>query len=279
MTVHIVTDSTCDLPNEILEELNIHYVPLNVHFGEEGYKDKLELEANDFYKKLIENKESIHPSTSQPSPGDFVSKYQEIANEEDVIISIHLSSKLSGTYQSANLAKDMLPNYDIRVVDSETASIAMGLLVIKAALEKDKGASSSEILEKIEKSKNEITLNFLVDTLEYLQKGGRIGKAQALVGTLLDIKPILTLTDGQITPLEKVRNKKKAIRKMLDFLYEEKGDQPVTVGVLYSGSKEERNFLIDQIKQKFNCKKIIDHPFGSVIGVHVGPDALGVCLL
>ncbi|ACB84929.1 DegV family protein [Natranaerobius thermophilus] len=279
MTIHIVTDSTCDLPKEIIEKYSINVVPLNVHFAENTYKDKIDLFPDEFYQKLVNSQE--HPETSQPSPGDFVNCYQEIAGEKDQILSIHLSSELSGTFQSANIAKEMLPDLDITVIDSKLASLAMGLLVKKAAEAREQGASMEEIVDKIDVLKEKITLYFFVDTLEYLKRGGRIGKAQALVGSLLDIKPILTINnEGIIEPIDKVRTKKKAINKVIDLLKEAKGDVNVTAGILYSGNEQENLDMIKtKISEEFNCEDMVISPFGPVIGVHVGPGAFGVCMI
>ncbi len=277
MAIHIVTDSTCDLPGYILSEYNINLVPLNVHFDENTYKDKFDLKSEEFYQKL--EKSSVHPETSQPSPGEFVSCYQDIASPKDTIISIHLSSKLSGTVQAANIAKEMLPEFDIRIIDSHLASLAMGLVVKDAAEARNKGNDASEIIDKIYHLLDEVTLYFFVDTMEYLQKGGRIGKAQAFMGSLLDIKPVLTIDSGEIVPVEKVRTKKKAIAKVIELLQEEKKKDNVQTGLLYSGDQLNLIENIEtQIMENFNCQGTVISPFGPVIGVHLGSGAIGICM-
>ncbi len=276
MAIHLVTDSTCDLPEVLLEKYNIHIIPLNVHFGDVTYLDKKELSSNEFYHKL--SKSEVHPSTSQPSPYDFVKCYEEIYQQGDTIISIHLSSKLSGTIQSANIAKEMLPDYDIRIVDSELASLAMGSIVLEVAKWIQAEWHVDDILEAFSLLKKRVTPYFLVDTLEYLQKGGRIGKAQALVGSLLDIKPILTIANGEVEPFDKVRNKKKALNKIMDIFKEKIGSHPEGIALMYSGADFQVDEIIETLKEQFNCDDIVVSQFGPVIGVHIGPGAIGISM-
>ena len=188
MTVKIVTDSTADLPPGLAEELNISVVPLKVHFGEEEFLDWIDLDSDNFFEKLAGS--GVMPHTSQPSPADFVKIYREIAAESDQLISVHLSAKLSGTYQSAVIAKSELKHLDIEVIDSGLASMALGIVVIEAARAAKAGLAKEDIILQLKDNMAKVKVYFAVDTLEYLQRNGRIGKAAALVGGLLNVKPL-----------------------------------------------------------------------------------------
>lgn len=216
--VTIVTDSTADIPEELIRKYGIHIVPLRVLFGEETYADGVDLTSEQFYEKL--KKVSVLPTTSQPSPTDFMDVYQSLLDEnpERPIVSIHLSSGMSGTYQSAMLGKSLLETEgDITVLDSKSASYGYGLMVVQAAELAEQGKSAVEIAAAIEGMQQSRKLFFLVDTLEYLQKGGRIGKASAILGTLLNIKPILSIDEeGVIYAVEKVRGHKKAMARIIE---------------------------------------------------------------
>lgn len=209
--VAIVTDSTADIPEELIRKYDIHVVSLRVLFGEENYADGVELTSEQFYDKLRQS--TVLPTTSQPSPTDFMSVYQRLLDEnpDRPIVSIHLSSGMSGTYQSAMLGKSLLEREaDLTVIDSKSASYGYGLMVVHAAELAEQGKSVAEISAAVEEMQQSRKLFFLVDTLEYLQKGGRIGKASAILGTLLNIKPILSIDEeGIIYAVEKVRGHKR----------------------------------------------------------------------
>ncbi|UQZ87261.1 DegV domain-containing protein [Paenibacillus konkukensis] len=192
--------------------MNIELIPLKVHFGVETYKDSVDMGPEAFFEKLAAS--ASLPTTSQPSPVEFVEAYKRAGASGASVISIHLSSRMSGTYQSALLAKSMLEEdgCDLSVVDSRTASYGIGMLVVCAAEAAREGRSKEEILEMIDTIRRQTKIYFLVDTLEYLQKGGRIGKAAALLGSLLNIKPILSISEeGEVFPVDKVRGQKKAM--------------------------------------------------------------------
>ncbi|WP_040948605.1 DegV family protein, partial [Gorillibacterium massiliense] len=211
-SVRIVTDSTSDIPEEIRKRLNIELIPLKVHVGNKTFTDSVTIQPDDFYTLLAESK--VMPKTSQPSPVDFVDIYRKLNKEPGTaIISIHLSSAMSGTYQSAVLAKSMLEEEaDITIIDSKSASYGIGIRVVKAAEAAMAGKSKEEILDMLDKLDGKFSIFFLVDTLEYLQKGGRIGKASAALGSLLNIKPILSINQaGEVCSVDKVRGHKKAV--------------------------------------------------------------------
>ncbi len=275
--VRIVTDSTADLPKELVEDLGIVVVPLKVHFGYEVYRDGMDISAPEFISRL--EKESVLPTTSQPSPGEFVAVYENLLEKGETIISIHLSGKLSGTIQSAKTARTMIDSKNIHIIDSKSVSMGLGLIVIAAAEAAREGKSVREILavvnDKIERS----FVIFLVDTLEYLEKGGRIGKANAFLGTLLKIKPILTIEAGLIIPVEKVRGKTRAIERIAQIITErvdtsKRYDCSYVYGNDYAGVLK----LKDLLQPALKCGDPIITELGSVVMSHAGPGVIGVVL-
>ncbi|UCZ51775.1 DegV family protein [Bacillus shivajii] len=278
--VKIVTDSTADIPKNIVEDLNISVVPLKVHFGEETYEDGVDLNASQFYEKL--RGASQIPTTSQPTPHQFEAEYRRIHEEspEDDIISIHLSSKLSGTFQSAYIASQTLGDeVPLTVIDSRRASYAIGIIVVEVAKLAKNGASKEECLKRIDELLEDTVVYFMVDTLEYLEKNGRIGKASAVLGSLLKIKPILSLNDeGEVYPFEKVRGNKKAVAKIIQQVEQKYADNPIHVGISHAESEKEAKALMEKIEGSFNVKESIITDIGPVIGTHVGPGTLSVSI-
>lgn len=275
--VKIVVDSTADIPAEDLERLGIEMVPLKVHFGEEAYLDGVTIGPDNFYDMLEAS--AVLPTTSQPSPAEFLDLYQQILDKEPgaQIISFHLSSEFSGTYQSAVIAKSMLDDKaDITIVDSRSASHGFGAAALLAAEMAREGAGKEQILAAAEQLLKGMRIYFLVDTLEYLQRGGRIGKAAALIGGLLNIKPILTIQDGVVAPVEKTRGTKKAMARIIEMLEEEFGDSPVHVGVGWSKYDEHAKELLSRVQDKFNVQSVRNVLIGGVIGTHVGPGTSAV---
>lgn len=282
--IRIVTDSTADIPLEVRERLNIKIVPLKVHFGNEAFLDTVTISADDFYTRL--GMASSLPTTSQPSPVDFMQVYQEILQEDpsSSILSIHLSAALSGTYQSAVLARSLLEDEadaDITVIDSKSASYGNGMLVVIAAEMALAGHSKADILTQIERKMAEQRLYFLVDTLEYLQRGGRIGKAAALFGSILNIKPILTVDgEGVVAPVDKVRGSKKAMQRIIELLKRDfSSNDPVVATLAYSFNRQPAEELLALVEANFNVKHASYTTIGAVIGTHVGPGAAAVFML
>jgi DegV family protein with EDD domain len=270
--VRIVTDSTADIPLEVCKELGIEVVPLKVLFGAESYLDGVEIGPDEFFAKLAAA--SQLPTTSQPSPVEFLETYKGIVeNGGQTIISIHLSSALSGTYQSAHLAKSMIDDTaDVTVVDSYSASYGIGMLVVAAAKAAKQGKSKEEILSLIDEIKQSRRLYFLVDTLEFLQKGGRIGRASALVGSLLNIKPILSINqEGLVYSVDKVRGQKKAMGRIIELLQQDFSGVPIHVTVAHARSPETALELQQQLQNQFEVKSVLTTEIGPVIGTHTGP--------
>ncbi|MEW6243716.1 MAG: DegV family protein [Bacillota bacterium] len=272
--VKIVTDSTADIPPEVARELDIAVVPLYVHFGEDVYKDGVDLTPQEFFEMLTKSRHN--PTTSQPSPGDFLEVYKA-AKDYDGVLSIHISSKLSGTYNSAVSARDMLPEMDIRVVDSKGASMVFGLIAIEAAKAAKRGESLDEICALVEKTIAKAKVFFAVDTLDYLHRNGRIGKAQHLLGSLLNFKPILTLEDGYVTSFDKVRGKNKVIPRLVELLRERIGaGGKIKTAVVHSVAAEAAAELAGEVKKNFQVEEMYITSLGAVIGTHTGPGTLAV---
>jgi DegV family protein with EDD domain len=276
--IKIVTDSTSYLPPDLVEEFDLRIVPLNVHFGKDRvFQEGVNLTHEEFYAMLAEAPEL--PTTSQPSPGQFRDVFTELAEAGHDVLCIVISSKLSGTYQSALDARRMLPDANIVIVDSHFVAAALGLMVVTAAEMTADGHSMDEIVARVEQMRRDMKLYFVVDTLEYLQKGGRIGAAAALVGTLLKVKPILTLDEGIVKPLDKVRSKRKAIQRLLAELESHVSPgQPVQAIVMHAQVPDEVSELEAEVRRRFNCQRTIFGEVGPVVGVHAGPGVLGAAV-
>ena len=273
--VKIVTDSTAYLPAELIARYGIRVVPLKVLFGPEAYAEGVDISNSEFYGKLMEA--STLPTTSQPSVGDFLQVYGEADREAVPILSIHISSKLSATFSTALTAKSELPQSQIEIVDSLSASMGLGMVVLAAARAADEGQPLSQIRASCEKLIRSMNVFFMVDTLEYLHKGGRIGGAAALLGTVLRVKPLLYLKEGQIEVLAKVRTKRRALKRLLELVEEHVPEgTSVHAAVIHAQAAEEASALAKEIRARFNCAEMHLSELGAVIGTHVGPRAIGL---
>ncbi len=275
-TVAIVTDSTADLPPQMYGEYGITMVPLRVHFGDESYRDGVDLSSEEFYRKLASSK--VLPKTSQPSPHDFQIVFEALASRSDGIVSIHLSSKMSGTYQSAAIAANSLVGKAISVIDGRQASTATGLLVLEAARMAKAGAGIHDIVARVEDLIKEMRVFFTVDTLEYLEKNGRIGKATAFLGTLLSIRPLLRVEDGLVTPYEKVRGSRQKVLARLVAAAREHAPagKKLRATVMHAVSPGEAASLKDTLEAELPCEEVLVAPIGPVIGSHTGPRTMAI---
>lgn len=273
--VALVTDSTADLPLSYYSSNDVWMVPLTVRFGEECFKDWVEIEPRSFYDRL--SSDDVLPKTSQPSVADFTNIYQKLAKEYDHIISVHLSSKLSGTIQSAEVAKEDT-QAPVAIVDTKLASLGTGMVLDALVKARDEGKSKEELVKLAWDICIKVKDLFTVDTLKYLEKGGRIGKAQALVGSLLNIRPILTLEDGIVVPYKKVKGKNKMFKEMVDAIaeYAKKGKK-LKIGFAHAQNPEAIRRLKEELR---NCKvdfaSCIESEIGAVIGTYTGPKAFAV---
>jgi DegV family protein with EDD domain len=275
MTVKIVTDSGADLPDQLAKELGITVLPIYVRFGEEVYRDRVSISEDEFYERLTHD--PVHPSTTQPGPQDFLEAYQKLSADADGIVSIHITGKLSGTYNSALMARDMLETgCPVEVVDSETLSMSLGLIVIAAAEMAKAGESMDKIVEWVKQAVPKTQLFFLLDTLEYLKRGGRIGKAKALLGSILSVKPMLTMKDGELVPAGQARTRAKGIDKLFDFV--ENAGNIQDLAVVYNTTPDEAQALVERLSSVFDREKIRMARVGAGLGVHGGPGAMIVSI-
>ena len=273
MNVKIVTDSTSDIPPELAAELGITVVPLTVFFGDEAFKDGIDITRDEFMKRLTSG--GVLPRTSQPSVGDFLAVYKALTEAGDEVVSIHISGKLSGTLNSAHGAVQELPDARIELVDTELASVGTTLVARAAAVAANAGATVEEVARIAEQAASKIDLFFLLDTLEYLSKGGRIGKAQALIGGLLSIKPVLKLVDGEIHPHEKVRTRAKALERMKEIAAE--GAPYEDIAFIHEASAEDVQAFEDFLQPLSKAPLLVGR-IGSVIGTYTGPGVVGFAL-
>lgn len=273
--IKIITDSACDLDVEYLEKLNVHMVPMSVHFGEEAFYDRVTIKPGDFFDKL-KRYEGL-PKTSQINPAAFVEEFTKYLNEGYHIICICFSSGLSGTYQSACIAKDMIGKGEIDVIDSKAASVGFGLIVREAALMSNEGRAREEIIERVEYMRDRMEHIFAVGSLEMLKKGGRITTSQAVMGKLLNVKPILQIEKGFIIPYDKVRGEKGIIKKMIETIKERGHEiESQVIGLNYAGDTELCMQLKNEIEKEFGVKDFVVSEIGAAIGAHAGLGTVSV---
>jgi DegV family protein with EDD domain len=272
--IAVVTDSTASIQKEHREQLNIEMIPLNVIFGEESYEDEIELSIEDFYEKMKNTSEL--PKTSQPAIGKFVELYERLGKDYDAIISIHLSSGISGTFQAAVSASEMVEGVDIEVFDSEISSLMQGFYAIEAAEMASAGKSFDEIKARMAEMKESMDAYIMVDDLSHLQRGGRLSGAQAFFGSLLQIKPILHI-DHKIVPYEKIRTKKKAISKILEIFEEKtKGAEKVKAVVVHGKRPEEAEEIKKRIEADHPNAELYVTDLTPVLATHLGEGTLAV---
>ncbi len=286
-TIQVVTDSTCDLPRSLVRRLGITVVPLSVLFGREVFKDGIDLQPDEFYRRLREA--SSLPSTSPPSRGEFLETYRRAVASGDVV-SLHISAKLSETVRNAAAAvregKDELRSVreeaglpgepEIRVVDSWQTSVGLGMMVVFAARMARRGLPLGEIVRRLEDVRTRCHLLFIVNTLEYLQRGGRIGKAQALLGTLLGIKPILFLDRGEVAPLDRVRGGRRVQPRLIEVLKERVDPKrPVFAAVAHASAPKWGARMRELLVKSFQIVELVEGEIGPIVGTHVGPGCVG----
>ena len=270
----IVLDSTADFPDAAEKFRNWRVVPLYVNFGTESFKDGVDLTADEFYERLKTAPEL--PTTSQPTPRDFLTVYEELSGY-DRIYSLHLAAKLSGTFQSAGTAAAELGGDRVRTIDTETASAGITMLSLAIQRRLERGTTDEEIEELIERYKREHELLFTVDTLEFLARGGRIGRAKAFAGELLHVKPILSIENSEVIPLKRVRGSRKAFQEFVDAVQTKTTDGPdLRFGVAHAAAPERAAELEKMVRDLRPQAQIeIETKLGAVVGTHAGPGAVG----
>ena len=273
--VALVIDSTANLPEEFVEKYNIYVIPLIVNWAGESLRDGVDITPTAFYERLTRAKEM--PSTSQPSAGEFVDVFSKAAETAESILCLTISSELSGTFASANAARDMLEDIPIDIVDTRSTVMAMGFMALKAAEAIENGADLAEAAQVARDLITKVRILVVVDTLEFLHRGGRIGGASRLFGSVLSIKPVLTLENGRIDTLEKIRTKRKAIQYMLDYVVADvAGKSEIHAVMLNAVAFDDADAAAAKLQQQLNIENIPHSELSPVIGTHVGPGAIGI---
>lgn len=274
----IITDSTADLQKEFALKHDIEVVPLTIHLGERSWKDYYDVDPDEFYEMI--KKTSAFPTTSQPTPQDFVNAYKPFVEKGEPILSLHLSSRLSGTYQSAMLAKSQFPDASIEVVDSLQASFALGMMILFCAEKSKKGTPISDIADFARQVGTQIETYFSVDSLDHLHRGGRIGKAQAFLGTLMKIKPLLKVVHGEVQPVEKIRTKEKLLNRFVELVEQAAGEYSrLLLAVAESDNSDVMTALLARIEKINGVSLVFRGKIGGVITSHTGPGALGMAFV
>ncbi len=263
----VVTDSTADLPEEWRTRYGIAVVPLKVIFGNETFRDRVDITDEEFFRRL--GTATKLPTTSAPSPGEFADVYRKLAEDHDGCISIHLGAQLSATVQAAQIGAHAVDGFKVNVIDSETVTMPIAFLCKVAAESETLEAATAAVEERVPKCR----VLALLDTLRYLEMGGRLSRAQAMIGTMLDVKPLLLVADREIKPVERVRTRSRAITRMVEFL---RGELPVEhVAVMHAQARDEAETIAAGLRQELPDQEIVIGEIGAVLGTHTGPRALG----
>ena len=270
----IVVDSTADFPDAHERYPNWRVVPLYVNFGTESFRDGVDLSAHEFYERLRTAPEL--PTTSQPTPADFLATYEELGGYER-ILSLHIAAKLSGTFQSAGTAAEMLGDGRVRTIDSNTVSVALAMLGLAIQRRLERGTSDEEIDALVERYSRDLGLLFTVDTLEFLARGGRIGRAKAFAGQLMNVKPILSIRDAEVVPVKRVRGNRKAFQEFIDTLDTQTRDEPgLRVGIAHADAPERVEEIAKMVRDRRPQATIeMQSNLGAVVGTHAGPGTVG----
>ncbi len=279
--VAIVTDSTANIPAELIKKYPVFIAPLQVLWDEKVLLDGIDIQPNDFYKRLSASK--TMPSTSQVTPSSFLTLYENLLREGYDILSIHISQKLSGTLDSAVQARAQLPGSRIELFDSETTAMAMGFHVLAAARAAAMGASLEECVGLLKKAREHTGVLFTANTLEFLHRGGRIGGGAKFLGTALNLKPILEVRDGRVEAVERVRNIGKAIDRMLEISIKRMGSSsPIRLATIHANDPENAEMLLKKARDHFNVSDVSEayvSDVSPVIGTHTGPGTVGIAFM
>ncbi|MBN8193962.1 DegV family protein [Bacillus sp. NTK074B] len=275
MKTAIVTDSTAYIPKELRDRLNIHMIPLSVIFGGETYQEEVDITATEFYEEVsVQDK---LPTTSQPPVGQFVELFEKLSADYDAVISIHLSSGISGTYQGAVQAGQMVEGIKVYPYDSEISCMIQGFYAIEGAKLEREGKTAEEIVMLLDEMKKSVQAYFMVDDLAHLQRGGRLSQAQAIIGSLLQVKPLLHFVDKVIVPFEKIRTKKKALKRVEGILEEAVASgEAYQASIIHANREEEAIEWKNELEGKYPNVEFSLSYFGPVIGTHLGEGALGM---
>jgi DegV family protein with EDD domain len=275
MKTAIVTDSTAYIPKELRDRLNIHMIPLSVIFGGETYQEEVDITASEFYEE-VSIQEKL-PTTSQPPVGQFVELFEKLSTDYDAVISIHLSSGISGTYQGAVQAGEMVKSIKVYPYDSEISCMIQGFYAIEGAKLAREGKTADEIVGLLDEMKESVQAYFMVDDLAHLQRGGRLSQAQAIIGSLLQVKPLLHFVDKVIVPFEKIRTKKKALKRVEGILEEAvKSGEAYQASIIHANREDEAIEWKNELEEKYPNVEFNVSYFGPVIGTHLGEGSMGM---
>ena len=274
MKIAIVTDSTAYLPVSLSEQLPIYMIPLSVIINGQTYEEEVDITSAEFYDK-VRGADSL-PKTSQPSLGRFMELYESIAQDYDAVISIHLSSGISGTYTGSLQASEMIENLDVHLFDSEISCYLQGFYVLRAAQLAQENATIDEIISELNDMKTTMRAYFMVDDLTHLQKGGRLSGTQALIGGLLQVKPLLHFQNKVIVPFEKIRTRKKAMKRIVDILAEDAENHLLEAAIIHANRPEEAQLWLEELSKQLPTVRFTISYFGPVIGTHLGEGAMGL---
>jgi DegV family protein with EDD domain len=273
--VVVVTDSTAYIPSALIVKLGIRVVPLSLVWGTEVFRDGVDIMPAEFYARLKTAK--VMPSTSQTSPEEFIKIFSPIVEAGNSILAVLLSSKLSGTVDSATQAKQALPGAKIEIVDTLSTAMALGFITLAAARALQNGADLAEATQVTKQAVEKSSIIFVVETLEFMRRGGRIGGAAAFLGTALNMKPLLTLHEGKVEALDKVRTKGKAVDRMLDLIEKEIGStRPLRIATVQAAAEGEAKELLKRANDRFHPEESIFSEVSPVIGTHIGPGTIGL---
>jgi len=273
--IRIVTDSTCDLPEELMAQHDIRVVPIHIQFGAETYRDGQTIDKTTFYRRVEQN--GILPKTSQPPPSDFVKIYQAIAGPADEIFSIHVTSKLSGTFNSAQLAAEALADrIKVHVFDSWGGSAGLGFMCLDAARMAEASASATEILKRLESTRPQVNHLFTLANLKFAEMSGRVNKLQSVLASLLNVKPIVRAEGGLMEVADQVRTRKKAIERVISMARERVGEATVNLAVIHAQAPDEAVELLEQARRALKVGEAFVHDLALSLAVHFGPGTLAV---
>jgi DegV family protein with EDD domain len=268
--IKIVTDTTANLSDEVMARYDIHQVPISIQFGQETYEEHVDIDRDTFYRKIEEM--GIVPTSSQPATGRFTEVYKDLAVAGHEILSIHVTSKHSGTCQSATLGRSLVPDARVEVFDSASISLGTGYMVLEAARAVEEGWSLDQILTRLQQVRDRMRLFLTPSTLKYLQMSGRVGRLQTALASVLQLKPIIKVEDGVLEACENVRTRSRALNRLVERLMEEVGQRdPVNVAVVHARAVEEGRKVLEQLKATLNCRETLFADLVASLAVHGGP--------
>ena len=273
--VAIVADSTCDTPPDWPGRQRLHLVPIHIRFGEETYREGVDIDDDAFYARV--DADQMIPKTSQPSPGDFADLYRQLSADYDAVISMHVTAKLSGTYQSAALGaeivRDTIPVY---AFDSACGSAGLGFMSAEALDLLDRGQAVDQVMLRLEQIRSQMNIFLSPSTLKYAQMSGRVSALGSTVASILNIKPIIVLSEGELLVGERVRTRRRALERMIELMREQVGDAPAHIAIVHARAEADAQYMLEQARQRLNCTMLWMTTLATSVAVHLGPGTVGV---